>query len=328
MGFAETGTLHDEWNWIMVEIFVVVIIILLLLLLITYRIRLAIDKPKIQQVGDLVEVEGQKMNIYAEGPRDEGDPLIVIMPESANPSPLYNYKKLYDYFTDPWRIAVVERFGYGYSDVTRSPRDVATVMEQSRKALSLAGEEPPYVLMPHGIAGLEALYWAQQYPNEVKGIIGLDMAIPAQYEKKPLGIGLKISTKLMSGACQIFGLQRLSLVQNTIEIFDKKELSKEEWAQEKYVIRKMAYNRMIYDELAWLHENAKFVTANGLPSLPLLLINSDGKEMPRDWKKAYAPFLAHMPEASEVELICGHNLHAHHPDLIAEASYRFLNELD
>lgn len=32
------------------------------------------------------------------------------------------------------------------------------------------------------MSGIEALYRAQQYPNEVKGIVGLDMAVPESYK--------------------------------------------------------------------------------------------------------------------------------------------------
>lgn len=39
-----------------------------------------------------------------------------------------------------------------------------------------------YILFPHSMSGIEALYWAQQYPNEVKGIVGLDMAVPESYK--------------------------------------------------------------------------------------------------------------------------------------------------
>lgn len=45
-----------------------------------------------------------------------------------------------------------------------------------RAALKSAKIEAPYILCPHSMSGIEALYWAQQYPEEVLAIIGLDMA--------------------------------------------------------------------------------------------------------------------------------------------------------
>ena len=32
------------------------------------------------------------------------------------------------------------------------------------------------------MSGIEALYWAQKYPDEVEAIVGLDMAVPEAYE--------------------------------------------------------------------------------------------------------------------------------------------------
>lgn len=60
------------------------------------------------------------------------------------------------------------------------------MLYETRTALQKAGLCGPYVLLPHSMSGLEALYWATQYPNEVEAIIGLDMAMPKAYENKNL----------------------------------------------------------------------------------------------------------------------------------------------
>ena len=38
------------------------------------------------------------------------------------------------------------------------------------------------------MSGLEALYWAQKYPDEVEAIIGLDMAVPDHYDEMNISI--------------------------------------------------------------------------------------------------------------------------------------------
>lgn len=48
--------------------------------------------------------------------------------------------------------------------------------------MKLSGEMGPFVLAPHSMSGLEALYWAQQYPEEVKAIVGLDPVTPESVE--------------------------------------------------------------------------------------------------------------------------------------------------
>lgn len=44
---------------------------------------------------------------------------IVLLSGSGVAAPIYDYKVLYSKLTDQYRIAVVEKSGYGYSDVSR-----------------------------------------------------------------------------------------------------------------------------------------------------------------------------------------------------------------
>ncbi len=74
--------------------------------------------------------------------------------------------------SDEYKIAVVEKFGYGFSDVVDKSRDIDSVLEDTRATLNAAGLHAPYVLCPHSMSGLEALYRAQKYPEEVTAIIG------------------------------------------------------------------------------------------------------------------------------------------------------------
>ena len=64
------------------------------------------------------------------------------------------------------------------------------ILSETRLALHKAGIDDPYVLCPHSMSGIEALYWAQEYPDEVEAIIGLDMAVPKYYEKMKINLPL------------------------------------------------------------------------------------------------------------------------------------------
>ena len=56
--------------------------------------------------------------------------------------------------------------------------------------MNKAGIDGPYVLCPHSMSGIEALYWAQEYPDEIESIIGLDMAVPEYYENMKINLPL------------------------------------------------------------------------------------------------------------------------------------------
>ena len=126
-------------------------------------------------LGELVEVDGHNMSIYTEG---EGEHTIVFLSGWGTSSPILDFKPLYSKLSDDYRIVVVEKFGYGFSDLVDGERDMDTILRQDREALEKCGIEAPYVLCPHSFSGYEATRWAQEYPDEVEAIVGLDMCTP------------------------------------------------------------------------------------------------------------------------------------------------------
>ena len=171
-----------------IKVIVIIIVILMLFLTISFirhKICLSNEKDLLTPLGELVEVDGHDMSIYIEG---EGGHTLVFLSGSGTCSPILDFKSLYSLLSDDYRIVVVEKFGYGFSDIVDSDRDIDTVLGQTRTALDKAGINGPYVLCPHSMSGIEALYWAQQYPEEVEAIVGLDMAVPEYYdEMKKIG---------------------------------------------------------------------------------------------------------------------------------------------
>uniref|UniRef100_UPI0003775C95 alpha/beta fold hydrolase n=1 Tax=Ruminococcus flavefaciens TaxID=1265 RepID=UPI0003775C95 len=162
-------------------VLICLILLFMLGLFIYHRIMLGKEKELISQpLGKMVEVDGGQMCVYSKG---SGDHTIVFMSGYGTPSPILDFKPLYDKLSGDFRIAVVEKFGYGFSDETTLPRDVDTILGNTREALSKAGIEGPYILCPHSASGIEAVYWAQKYPDEVEGITAIDVAIPGYHEE-------------------------------------------------------------------------------------------------------------------------------------------------
>ena len=129
--------------------------------------------------GKMVEVDGHRMCVYEEG---EGDHTLLFLSGSGTPAPILDFKSLYSLLKDDYRIVVIEKFGYGFSDVVDDERSFDTILRQDREALEKAGIKGPFVLCPHSMSGLEAIMWAQDHPDEVESIIGLDMVLPRTYD--------------------------------------------------------------------------------------------------------------------------------------------------
>ena len=75
-----------------------------------HRISLQIERRKFPPIGKLVEVNGHQMHVYSEG---EGGETLVFLSGSGTAAPALDFKALYSRLSSRYRIAVVERAGYG-----------------------------------------------------------------------------------------------------------------------------------------------------------------------------------------------------------------------
>ena len=106
-------------------IFLAIIAVFLLFTFVRHRIMLKQEEDIVKAVGQMVDVDGHKMCVYTEG---GGDKTLVFMSGSATITPILDFKSIYPKLTDKYRIAVVEKFGYGYSEQVDKPRDVASLL--------------------------------------------------------------------------------------------------------------------------------------------------------------------------------------------------------
>ncbi len=90
------------------------LIILLVISYINHQLRLKKEAELRSPLGKMVEVGGHSMSVYTEG---KGDTTLVFMSGGGTCSPILDFKSLYSLLIDQYKIAVVEKFGYGFSDV-------------------------------------------------------------------------------------------------------------------------------------------------------------------------------------------------------------------
>ena len=250
----------------------IVIIAIFALLLTTYinhQIQLNWEAELRSPLGQMVEVDGHDMSVYVEG---TGGTTLVFMSGGGTCSPILDFKSLYSLLSDRYQIAVVEKFGYGFSDVVDKDRGIDSILEDTRAALSASGLAAPYVLCPHSMSGLEALYWARKYPDEVSAIIGLDMAVPEYYDSMDINIPLM----RIAGWAANMGVTRFIPGISDSDAIKHGALSEEE----KEIYRAVFYSRTatatMINEMEGVKENADKVDSMGVPQLPMLLFVSDG----------------------------------------------------
>lgn len=288
---------------------------------VNHRIRLKAEKKLLNPLGKLVEVDGANMSIYTEG---EGENTLVFMSGGGTCSPILDFKSLYSLLTNDYQIAVVEKFGYGFSDITNKSRDIDTILENTRSALQSAGIKPPYTLCPHSMSGIEALYWAQKYPGEISAIIGLDMSVPQTYEE--LKINVPILRLAQFGAAA--GITRFTNFSEGAAI-QSGTLTEEE----KKIYRALFYSRTLTDdmlnEVSNIKESAEKVGGRDLPQIPILMFCSDGSGgtgfTEEKWRKIQSDF-AKSCGADIIYLDCGHYVHDYEYEKIAKETKNFLNQ--
>lgn len=298
------------------------IIVLFIFAAIYNHVMLSLETTRIQPIGTPVNIDGHKMNIYTEGVKNsKSDDTIVLLSGSGVTAPIYDYKVLYSKLSTNYRVAVVEKFGYGYSDVSGFSRDVATMVEENRQALIAAGESTPYILMPHSMSALEAIYWAVTYPDEISAIVGLDMAVPDHYNERNNNLGSIMLMKVGT----FFGFHRISLFNPVSEL----ELSEDELKQHKLLSYRNSLNGDVYEECKLVLQNARLVQEMGVPNVPILMFTTNlaGGSGSEAWINAQDNFAAQSALIEQIKLDCGHNLHYYQSDYIAEQTIAFLKRI-
>ena len=264
-------------------------------------------------------IDKHRMHVYETGV--ESETTLVFMSGSGTVSPVYDFKILYEKLSDCYRIIVIEKFGYGESDLHEVSCDIDTLVSIQRRALLDSGRKGPYILVPHSMSGLEAIRWKQLYPEEVKAIVGLDMATPQTYKEwSPDMIARRIRLMKRMRKCLDFGLL-FWFPLNT------RGLTKEEIRLQRQLWKRNAFNKCYIHEAEAVIGNAEVVESAGAIDCPILMIVSNGKEVSSNWRSNCQKFALQM-HAETVYLDCGHYVHHYESESISRDMERFLTHLD
>ena len=299
-----------------------IIAVFLLIAFIRHRVLLKREEAFLKPAGLMVDLDGHRMCVYSEG---SGDRTLVFLSGSGTISPILDFKNLYPLLRDDCRIAVVEKYGYGFSEQVDKPRDVASLLADTRAALRRAGIAPPYILCPHSYSGIEAIYWARTVPDEVEAIIGLDMAVPECYDYTRDGTFALPYYGLLRGLLAL-GIGRV--VPGSVFLPSGGFLSAEERRIWIALGNRNYANIDIARECEAAKRNAALAAKAGKPRVPMLLFvsNGNGTSMPELWRAIAHRYADSLPDAAVVELDCSHYIHHFAAEKIGEEIRRWLRE--
>ena len=243
-------------------------VLVLLLASFTYhRLALQREKVSLNPMGQMVSVNGHEMSIFVKG---EGPQTLVFLSGAGTASPILDFKDLYDGLSKQYKIVVVERAGYGYSEDTSKSRDVSEVLSETRQALAKAQVSGPYIILSHSMASLETLLWQEKYPSEIKAIIGLDWALPESYAH------LKMHPQILRMARWGSQLGLLRYIPSRLYVPNENLSSSDRRLYQRIAYRQILSQAMLNESLS-VNENAKKVDAKINSQIPTLLLVSNGE---------------------------------------------------
>ena len=305
-------------------LFLLAAILLCLALWTRHRVLCRKERRTLHPEGVSVSVNGHSMNLICRG---SVLPPIILLASAGTCSPGLDFMPLAEALKEQRSNVIIEHAGTGCSEDTKLPRDVDTLVEEDRQALRQANIFPPYLLAPHSMAGLEALRWAQLYPEEVQGIVGIDMAVPQVYTHAQLSRFGEWSGRLAAE----LGLYRLlpQVVESQPQLTENHltEEQKEEY-RALFYCHGLAEGPKRESRAVW--ENAKTVLTGAPVQAPMLLLVSDGRWIvfpdKADWRELTREFAGEQPDRRLVELECGHYIHQYLTENVAAGVLRWLEE--
>lgn len=249
-------------------LFLLGLVLFLLLAIFTYhRLALQREKASLNPVGQMVSVNGHDMSVFVKG---NGPQTLVFLSGAGTASPILDFKDLYDGLSKQYKVVVVERAGYGYSEDTSKSRDVSEVLSETRQALAKAQVSGPYIILSHSMASLETLLWQEKYPSEVKAIIGLDWALPESYSQ------LRMHSQILRMARLGSQLGLLRYIPSRLYVPNENLSSSDRRLYQRIAYRQILSQAMLNESLS-VKENAKKVDAKINSQIPTLLLVSNGE---------------------------------------------------
>ena len=115
----------------------------------------------------LLSGEGETTVILDAGLGGTSEDWSKVQPEVANFSKVFSYS----------------RAGLGQSEKALIPRTCKDIISDLRSLLLSANLHPPYILVAHSWSGINARWFASQYPEEIAGMVLIDAVHENKYEQ-------------------------------------------------------------------------------------------------------------------------------------------------
>lgn len=297
-----------------------IIAALVIISAVAHNILKSIEKNK-YEIGQPINVDGKEMQAYVNG---SGEKTIVLLSGLGTASPITDFMPLAEKLSTDYKVVILEYFGYGFSDVTKEVRSSENIVNEIRAALKALEIDGPYILMPHSISGIYAMYYAINYPDEVEAIIAIDASKPNQTK---INKNAEMSTRLTF--LNTFGIIR-DFVFLLPSVDDGMNINNY-YSAEQMKLKKMAtawnsLNISVINEMNMVNTNTQELYDVKYPNeLPVLsFLSSDTISTDSEWLPLQEGLISNEAIQTIETLRGDHYLHWNNADTIAEMTKAFI----
>jgi len=135
------------------------------------------SNPGSEAPGRLVEANNVQIHIYCQG---QGSPTILL--EAGLGGNSLEWNPVQNRLLNHTRVCSYDRPGYGWSEISDTPRNARTISGELKALLDNAGEPGPFLLVGHSFGGHIVRLFANEFADSVSGIVLVDASHERLFE--------------------------------------------------------------------------------------------------------------------------------------------------
>lgn len=261
--------------WVRISEMVFTIVLIVMFAGFAYQLVAAkVDESRHKIKGKMVDIGGYRLFTNTTG---QGNVTVVF--ESDIGKPVQQWNKVRDSLASGTRIFIYDRAGFGWSDRGQPPTDIEKQVRELRSLLKKSAVKSPFILVGHGYGGMVMTKFAEQYPDEVAGVVLINswtnqFVNSAEFKKE---ISRDLTEAQLLKYSSFFGITRL--IHNFESLKEESELTKglseENIALYKAHQSTSKYNRALVEELKALKNYSGNISLEGiLRDKPVYVVSS------------------------------------------------------